>query len=317
MAAPKQLSPEVLAQLQALYAGQNPSGYNPNYNTRQKIDAGNGSSYWTTFDEANGGEAGSGAQYTPTNHYLWDDKALESGNQQTPGYRYNVDGSYDGEARLHSVKSGQLLAMAALAAAGMGALGAGVGAGAAGSGGAGGFIGEGALSGVGAWDAALAGALPAKASTTMLASAPFAESAAGSGMTVPTISQAAQSAAGLESSLAPYLTSFGPAAAGSGILEALGGTKGLLGIGTTLAGALAGSKGGSGSGNQDVTKRMDPRLDEYIYGDGGLFPRAKGLLAEQMSPERMAQWDKMRNVGMGLLGQTPAGNGFDQMYKRR
>jgi hypothetical protein len=91
-------------------------------------------------------------------------------------------------------------------------------------------------------------------------------------------------------------------AAGSG-----GGLLGkALGIGSTLLGAAAGAKGQEQS---STTARDIPEwLKPYITGQGGLLSQTQQQLAASRSPERMAQWDQMRNVSMGLLNQPIAGN---------
>ena len=107
----------------------------------------------------------------------------------------------------------------------------------------------------------------------------------------------------------------GPAAltaaktAGTGLLEGLGGKA--LGLGATALGALAGSQG---TGEQTQEKRMDPRLDQYVYGD--LLPQAKGLLAQQM-PLAQQYGNQMMQVGTGLLGAGIAPNGFERFTRGR
>lgn len=118
----------------------------------------------------------------------------------------------------------------------------------------------------------------------------------------------------------PSALDYGPAlTAGGGAAGAGGGLLGkVLGAGSTVLGALSGGKGGGGGGGGgDVEKKMDPRMDKYIYGPGGLFERSNGLLNDQMTPERSQGWRDMQTVGRGLLNQPVAGNGFERFVKGR
>lgn len=106
----------------------------------------------------------------------------------------------------------------------------------------------------------------------------------------------------------------------------------LLGAGLALAGGLLGSK--SGSGTQTAEKKMDPRLDRYVYGEdgqGGLMGTAYGLMQDQlktgglndlqrqglemqrqylMSPQYSQGYTNMANLGQSLMGGGVAGNPF-------
>ena len=96
----------------------------------------------------------------------------------------------------------------------------------------------------------------------------------------------------------------GAASSGSGLLQT--GAKALGGASSLLSGG-----GGGGGGEGDKTTRLDPRLDELVYGD--LFKRTQGLLAQQMTPEGQAGNELMKKRGMGLLDQAPR-QGFDRFY---
>lgn len=167
------------------------------------------------------------------------------------------------------------------------------------TGGAGGFVGEGAASGVGAWDGALAGASPGSAAAGVGGAGGFIGEGAASGIPAWDAAGAAAGAGGA-----------GAAAGGAGgLLSGLGGKA--LGLGATALGALAGSQG---TGEQTQEKRMDPRLDQYVYGD--LLPQAKGLLAQQM-PLAQQYGNQMKQVGTGLLGAGIAPNGFERFTRGR
>lgn len=148
---------------------------------------------------------------------------------------------------------------------------------------------------------------------------PYLAQGASSMMGPPTEAMFNQQIAPFEQSLQQYLPSGlpktpGTPPGGNGPSSLLPDSmKGLLGPAATLLGAAAGAQGKDAS--QSQTKKMDPRLEEFVYGD--LLPRTKGLLAEEMSPERRAQWNQMRGVGMGLLSQPVAGNAFDRFYGKR
>lgn len=101
----------------------------------------------------------------------------------------------------------------------------------------------------------------------------------------------------------------GAAAAGAGGL--LSNAGGLLGPAATVLGAIA---GGQGTPGQTTEKRMDPRLDKYVYDD--LMPKVQGLLNSQM-PIAQQAGAQMRQIGGGLLNAPIAQNGFGLFTKGR
>ncbi len=99
--------------------------------------------------------------------------------------------------------------------------------------------------------------------------------------------------------------------------------------------ALGGLLGGGGSGEKQTTERkLDPRLDRYVYGPdskSGLLGGAFGLLQQQagqgglndlqrqglemqrqylMSPQYSQGFNRLQNLGLGLLSAGVAGNPF-------
>jgi len=80
----------------------------------------------------------------------------------------------------------------------------------------------------------------------------------------------------------------------------------LLGAGLTAAGALAGSQGTPG---QSSERKMDPRLDNYVFGQNGVVPMAAGLLSQQM-PMAQQGGQQAFQFGQGLLGRGVASNPF-------
>jgi hypothetical protein len=226
---------------------------------------------------------------------------------------------------------------AASAAAGGGAGGAagGGGAGSGSVGGAGGFIGEGAASGIGAWDAALANAPSWSAGTGAMGGAASGSGGGGGGFTFNPAadSQLANEALGAEAlsgytgAPIPSVTVNGapgggswwdsltnaftpsPGSAGSSALSSLtgGGSGGTnwLGLASTALGGLSGAQGQQGSTSS--TRTMDPRLDQPVYGAGGLVPRTQQMLSDQM-PWAQRYGAQAMGIGSDLLNsQIPTG----------
>ena len=79
-----------------------------------------------------------------------------------------------------------------------------------------------------------------------------------------------------------------------------------LGAGLTAAGALAGKEGTPG---QTSERKMDPRLDNYVFGQNGVVPMAAGLLSQQM-PMAQQGGQQAFDFGRGLLGRGVAANPF-------
>jgi hypothetical protein len=101
-----------------------------------------------------------------------------------------------------------------------------------------------------------------------------------------------------------------------------GGAGGLLGKGLGLASTVLGAAaGGQGQKTSQTSERkMDPRMDPYVYGGNGqtgLLPYAQQLLDKQMAPGYMQGYDDMRSKGQGLLGAPIAGNGFNRFFPGR
>ena len=133
----------------------------------------------------------------------------------------------------------------------------------------------------------------------------YATGSAGTPYTTLTSSGVVPNATGGATSLLPSAVK---TAATSLIPE---GAKSLLGPAATIAGALA---GGQGTPGQTTEKKMDPRLDQYVYGD--LMPKVQGLLNSQM-PLAQQAGQQMRQIGGGLLSAPIAGNGFNMFTKGR
>lgn len=305
------LDPNILRQLQELYAqqqaqAQSGSGYNPLSTSIPRIDTPEGQSYWATFSRPGAmGEAGYDTPMEQGSYIGWNTADLD--NKQSTGAQYGKDGSYEGIARYKQDKTTQTL-LAALAAAG-------------------GIYGLGTMMGG-------AGA-SSEAANTLLSSTEFG--APGGMMGPPTAAQWGTGASAFEQGLSPYLSSslMGPvtqgaadaaakglesqlapylkAAAPSALQKLLNNEKGLLGPAATAIGALAGSQK---QGETESTRKLDPRMDAMVFGDGGLFSRVNGLLSAQ-DPERDAQREQLRRAGKGLLSIDPAANGFNRYYGGR
>lgn len=113
---------------------------------------------------------------------------------------------------------------------------------------------------------------------------------------------------------ADVAASAAPAAAGGGGL--LAGASKYLGPASMLLGAAAGGQGQKTS--QTSERKTDPRVDPYLFGANGqpgLLGMTYDQLSRDQSPERLAQRDQMRGVGMGLLSQPIAGNGFNRFFR--
>lgn len=266
------LSPELLKILQGL--GQT-GGY---------ADPTSGMYYQGTFSGQGSGEDSGGylTGYTasggPTD--------VETARADTFGLDGNKTGNisaYDPKGLMQ--KEDWMGVLAVLGATlGGGALAAGMGGGAAGGSGA--FLGEGALSGIGGWDAALAGASPG-----MGGAAAVGPGMAGWGADLG-MAGTAGTGGGMGTTLAGTagggMTAVGGAsgaAGGSGLSNLTSllpdGVKSYLGPAATLAGGLLGAKGNEQSSTS--TKSLDPRLDPLVYGQGGLSSKIQELLNKQTS----------------------------------
>jgi hypothetical protein len=121
------------------------------------------------------------------------------------------------------------------------------------------------------------------------------------------------------------------AGAGGGLLgtlgsaaSALGGAKTLIPLAGAVLGATAGAKGTTNTTHQT----LDPRMDAYLYGSGGLlsgaqdwFNKNKGgnALVDQgiemqrkflTDPAYAQGYDRLRTQGLGLLGGGITANPF-------
>ncbi len=106
------------------------------------------------------------------------------------------------------------------------------------------------------------------------------------------------------------------------LLSGLGGLSGLIG---PVVGGLLGAEGNETS--QTSQNKMDPRMDQYVYGANGVLPgmadwysKNKSGTNDLMKQGQQAQldqytaskpgFDQMQSVGRGLLGGSVAGNPF-------
>jgi len=103
----------------------------------------------------------------------------------------------------------------------------------------------------------------------------------------------------------------GAGAAGASLIPGI--SDKALGLGATVLGGVLGSQETPG---QTAERKMDPRLDAYVYGTNGLVPVAAGLLASQM-PQAQQVGQQLNTIGTGLLGQGIAPNGFERFTKGR
>jgi hypothetical protein len=264
-----------------------------------------------TYDRRDAGYMG--YDYNPTD---WTDPRTQESQSLFNGQsfdEYGKDGTFSNSGVFTGIedrnKYGDMIGALSIlampfAAAGLGAGAAGAGAAGAGAG-AGGmvngaFLGEGIASGIGAWDGAMA------AAGAGAGGAGAAGAAGGGGGIGGGVGNGAFLGEGVASGVPAWDAAATAAGSGGGLLSSLGGAKNLLGIGSTLLGAAAGAKGQDASST--TSKDIPEWLKPYITGQGGLLSQTQQQLTASRSPERMAQWDQMRNVGMGLLNQPIAGN---------
>ena len=206
-------------------------------------------------------------------------------------YRYatdaqgNVLGQYLEEPETAFEKLLPILVGAAMTGGALSA-GAGLGGGAGAAGGMtnGAFLGEGAASGIGAWDAAAGlggGGIGTLASTPLTSAIP--------GQVAPIGSAGSPITGGLLGGTGSAVSSLvsNPWIQGAGL----------------LAGAVGGATGGGASTTTSQSK-TDPRIDPYIYGDQGILPAAAQWFDANrtgVNPTMRAGWD----MQLGLL-QNPA-----------
>ena len=177
----------------------------------------------------------------------------------------------------------------------------GLGAGAAGVGEAGWGMGLDSMAGIGGGSGA-----------EMLGGAGAATGGgAGAWTTAAADSQAANAALGLGpvgGATAPAIAS-GLGGGGSSLSGLLGSGKDLLGMGSTVLGALSGAQGQESeqSTRRDIPEWLKPYVQKNLNYAGG-------LLDQQMAPGAMPGWEQMRNKGMGLLSTPQVGNGFNRFF---
>ena len=255
------------------------------------------------------GEAGAGQEYaSPTGgFYAYDQNKSEAGD---PLSWYGSDGAYSHEGQIRDMSGLDPLLLAFLAAAGgMAAfLPGGFAAGAAaGSGGAGAAGASGAAPGFStlpgggfSFGAVDATAIPGWATAGGAAGGAAGAAAGGGTSTMPSLAMPN----------APALAETVPAAfsgaGGSGLTGLLQSHGGLL---ASALGAASGAQGQEESST--ASKSVPDWIKNFYVGNNGLLPMAQNLLTQQMSPERMAQVDLIRNLGMGLM-QTPQQRYFGQ-----
>ena len=117
-----------------------------------------------------------------------------------------------------------------------------------------------------------------------------------------------------------------------GLLSGLSGIGGALGLspGQLLGGGLGLLAGMDSTKDQKLTstQKMDPRMDQLVYGQGGLLPAAQQWFQQNQQPNPMMmqgaqmmgdfyknpayaqQFGQLRDTGMGLLSKPIAGNPF-------
>jgi hypothetical protein len=316
-----QLTPEQIKALLAEYGKQG------NPQDGQFYNEGDNRYYLPLYENGgvSGGDAGDWQPGQRSGYMAFDKRLRDDGTQRAGDYKTSQFTKYDpsgqqtktgtmdwmGNTNLRDIlEAAAVVGGAGLAGGALAGAGAAGGGGAAGAAGGGGYTfgttgaigGYGAATGTGAaWAPAVGGAAGGASFGVNMTPAELASGAHVPGSMLPA------------GSVAPSVMSGAGGAGGAGSAgSGLGGMGGkLLGAGATLLGGASGAAGGAGG---DLTRKMDPRMDQYVYGDQGIMNRTQGLLNQQMSPESMAQWQKMQGVGMGLLQQPVAGNAFERFY---
>ena len=122
----------------------------------------------------------------------------------------------------------------------------------------------------------------------------------------------------------------------SGIGSLVGGPKGIGSVVAPILGAIGGAADAKKPDTMTQDRKMDPRMDAFVYGTGpgdtnSLLGAAQqwfnqnrsGTNADMTagmdmlrslytSPQYQQGYNNMRNVGQGLMNITPAGNPFTQ-----
>jgi hypothetical protein len=308
------LTPQQIAALQAYYGGGGSGAVNPG----AYRDA-NGNIFQNNAPTPTGSDnVGSAPQSSGYLGYTDGDNHVGGSYQ-----RFGSDGSDQGTGQFQEVNSTKDFLTAALAAV---AMGYGLPA-LQGGGGAGAGAGAGSLSDL---DLMYAGGMDGGATLGGGASIGGGSALGGGGVgmelggNVLNGELGAGAAGGGAVETMPYQTlmEYSPTAG----LETLS-TSSLLGIpswlgpAATLLGAAAGSQPRAQS--QTTQSQIDPRLANYIFGDGtggsnlGLLGQVQAQLGRSQSPERLAQNDSIRQSAIGLLGQPMAQNGFSRFFPGR
>lgn len=316
------ISPELLKQLQDYYAAQGNANPFVDPSTGRVIQS-NANPGW--------GQDNTGAT-AGTEFYGYDPSQTEIGQSYD---KFNTSGASTGEGKFQKVGASPMEFAALLAALGAGAYGLGI----AGPGGIGsGFGASAAGAGAGAnggllSKAALDGTTAFGANSIPGAYSLGGSAASGGGLFNAAVdSQAANAAMGPEA-LSGYAGTGGvtasPLAGAGGAAGAAGGSSlsgslkslvpsglsGLLGPAATAIGGLLGSKGSENKTTQ--TSQMNPALEPYLSGDGGLYSLVQQQLQKQMSPGYLQGYEDMRTKGQGLLNMPVAGNGFGLFYGKK
>ena len=130
--------------------------------------------------------------------------------------------------------------------------------------------------------------------------------------------------------LGPAATAIGAAGKNPNVLGTIGSALGINGgTAATILGGLLG--GQSNDESKTTANKLDPQMQAYLYGSGGLLPainntlqtqlangglnalQRQGLTAQQnylQSPEYAQQFAGLRNYGQGLLASGVAANPF-------
>ena len=285
MATQRRLTPEQIAAIQRQMQGGT-SGYNPNQ-TFSYTDPATG----RVIQAIDGGGY---SEYSPR----------EDGNYggQTQSI-YDASGAYDGDYAMNDNSMKEAMMMFLASVGGMQFL-------------PGGLMNAGAAAGTaGAMGPVTAAEAAAQSAALHSQLAPYAAGlSAGVVPPNPFVGDPTAATAAMTSGAAPGASTAATTAATTAGKSLLSSAPSWLGPAATVAGALLGGKGNEQSATSE--RKMDPRLDPYVFGEKGVVPMAHGLLQQQM-PIAQQYGQQMGQVGQGLLNMPAAGNGFGLFTRNR
>jgi hypothetical protein len=294
MTYPTNIDPETLARLQAMY-----QNYRPGETDAPYIQGADGTQYWARYGEPTYNGEGSALSLAPITGYMSGKYDTSNGGNLEV---YDQTGKDTGQSEYYKGDPDAWMDTAAMMAAG--AFGGAFGLMAPGAAGT-----AAATTGTGATTGATTAGTDIFGGTGMATGFTDTGTALGALDTAYAGSGALTGATGLAAAGGAAGTAAGAATAG-GLLSGAGS---LLGPAVTALGAAAGAQGKQGS--ETTQRELPDYLKPYVTAPGGLLDSANTLMHNQMQyiPQQAQQ---ISNIGLGLLQQPVAGNGFQQFMQR-